>query len=340
VNRSYEVDEGEGTEKRKPHGFVLDFVGIFDKLEKALAFDSDEINAIVKDLGLLKVLFKNKMEQKAPQYLKLVTQGFNDKDVDDLIEHFRDKERRKEFFKEYKELEMLFEIISPDAFLRPFMDDYASLSAIYAVVGKAYTKTVYVDKAFQRKTNELVQKHVTSSPIAAVTDFVAIDEETIDLIKQKHAGDDTKVINLIKSIEKTAEEQSGDPFLIGMADRAKSIQESYEDRHSSTQEALDELFAEIKRNEQRKREQAEKGYDSLRYFVFTTIQAAGVGNAENVSAKIAKAFVDHPNWRQSEAALRELRKAVTFAVYAEKDDLDEVAGIVEKLLDQLLRSTG
>ena len=45
----------------KPHGFVLDFIGIFEKLEKALAFDSDEINAIVKDLALLKTLFKNKM---------------------------------------------------------------------------------------------------------------------------------------------------------------------------------------------------------------------------------------------------------------------------------------
>ena len=55
----------------KPHGFVLDFVGIFDKLEKALAFDSDEINAIVKDLGLLKQLFKAKMEIKAPAYLHL-----------------------------------------------------------------------------------------------------------------------------------------------------------------------------------------------------------------------------------------------------------------------------
>src|SRR5215467_6321032 len=227
VNRPY---ENEAAEMLKPHGFVLDFVGIFDKLEKALAFDSDEINAIVKDLGLLKVLFKNKIEQKAPQYLKLVTKGFNDKDVDDLIEHFRDKERRKEFFKEFKELEMLFEIISPDAFLRPFMDDYGSLSSIYAVVAKAYTKTVYVDKAFQRKTNELVQKHVMSSPIAAVTDFVAINEETIDLIKEKHGGDDTKVINLIKSIEKTAEEESGDPFLIAMAERARAIQESYEDR--------------------------------------------------------------------------------------------------------------
>jgi type I restriction enzyme R subunit len=171
------------------------------------------------------------------------------------------------------------------------------------------------------------------------TDFIAINEETIDLIQQKHGGDDTKVINLIKSIEKTAEAESGDPFLIAMADRARAIQESYEDRQSSTQEALDELFAEIQHNVDRKRRQAEKGYDSLRYFVYTTIQEAGVAGAEGVSAKIANAFVDHPNWRQSEAALREVRKAVTFAVYAEKDDLDEVAAIVEKLLDKLLRST-
>ena len=97
VNRPY---ENEAQEMVKPHGFVLDFVGIFDKLEKALAFDSDEINAIVKDLGLLKQLFKSKMESKAPAYLKLVGQKFDDKDVDNLIEHFRDPDRRKEFFKE------------------------------------------------------------------------------------------------------------------------------------------------------------------------------------------------------------------------------------------------
>lgn len=209
VNRPY---ENEAAEIRKPHGFVLDFVGIFDKLEKALAFDSDEVNAIVKDLKLLKVLFKNKMERKAPEYLSLVKRNFNDKDVDDLIEHFRDKERRKELFKEYKEIEMLYEIISPDAFLRPFIDDYATLSAIYDVVRKAYTKKVYVDRAFQKKTNELVQQHVDTDAIQSVTDFVEINPDTIELIKKKHGGDNTKVINLIKSIEKVAEENSDDPF--------------------------------------------------------------------------------------------------------------------------------
>ena len=163
VNRPY---ENESHEMVKPHGFVLDFVGIFDKLEKALAFDSEEVNAIVKDLKLLKLLFENKMQSKASGYLDLVEQNFNDKDVDTLIEHFRDPDRRKEFFKEYKEIEMLYEIISPDAFLRPYIEPYSTLSAIYAVVRNAYSKRVYVDRAFQKKTNELVQKHIGADFVA------------------------------------------------------------------------------------------------------------------------------------------------------------------------------
>ena len=35
---------------------------------------------------------------------------------------------------------MLYEITSPDAFPRPYIDTYATLSAIYAVVSKAYNK--------------------------------------------------------------------------------------------------------------------------------------------------------------------------------------------------------
>jgi type I restriction enzyme R subunit len=209
---------------------------------------------------------------------------------------------------------------------------------MYAVVSKAYTKQVYVDRAFQRKTNDLVQKHITSSPIAAINEFVAINAGTIDLIRQKQGGSDTKVINLIKSIEKAAEEESGDPFLIAMAERAKQIQESYEERQKSTQEALEALFADIRADEKRKKDQAAKGYDALRYFVFTTLAAMGVRAAESVSAKIAKAFGEHPDWRQSDAELRELRKAVTFAIYAEVDDLDEVTRIVDEMFVSLARA--
>ena len=328
VNRPY---ENEAQEMVKPHGFVLDFVGIFDKLEKALAFDSEEINAIVKDLKLLKVLFKNKMESKAPDYLYLIERHFNDKDIDTLIEHFRDPERRKEFFKEYKEIEMLYEIISPDAFIRPFITDYRTLTAIYDVVRKAYTRTVMVDREFQRKTAMLVQEHVSAYTTQEPFELVRIDAQTIEHIQKKESGQGTKVINLVKSIEKAADENSEDPFLIAMSERAKAIQENFEQRQTATADALEQLLREVKQNEARKREQAEKGFDGLTFFIYRTLLEANVPNTEKVSAKIRDSFLDFPNWKNSDAALRELRKKVTFAIYAQMEDLDEVASIVDGL---------
>jgi type I restriction enzyme R subunit len=335
VNRPY---ENEREEMIKPHGFVLDFVGIFDKLEKALRFDSDEVSAVVKDLQLLKALFKTKMETKGPEYLALIQRTFDDKDVDNLIEHFRDKDKRKEFFKEYKEIEMLYEIISPDAFLRPFIDDYSTLSAIYAVVRKAYTKTVYVDRAFQKKTNELVQNYVDATEIEEVTEFVEINSETIDLIRTKKGGEGTKIINLVKSIQKTAEEHSDDPFLIAMSERAKAVQENFEDRQIETAEALEQLFKDIEENERRKKEQAEKGFDALTYFVYKTLTLAAIKDAEGISKKIKAAFISHSNWLKSDNDMRELRKQMTLAIYAHEDDLDKVTEIVDRLLSLIEQS--
>ncbi|HOP45369.1 MAG TPA: hypothetical protein PLA11_17725, partial [Flavobacteriales bacterium] len=283
VNRPFE-DEERGMVK--PHGFVLDFVGIFDKLEKALAFDSDEVNAIVKDIQLLKMLFKQKMEGKGREYTALVGSDFNDQDVDVLIEHFRDPDRRKEFFKEYKELEMLYEIISPDAFLRPYIDAYATLSAMYAVVRKAYTRRTYVDREFQAKTNNLVQEQVAGYTTEGPLELVEINARTVELIKQRKGGESTKVINLVRSIEKHAEDQSGDPYLIAMAERSRAVLESFEERQSSTAEALEALTRELEENERRKQVQAEKGFDGLTYFVYRTLLDAKVQDAESVSRTI------------------------------------------------------
>jgi type I restriction enzyme R subunit len=332
VNRPYEEEEAELV---KPHGFVLDFVGIFDKLEKALAFDSEEVNAIIKDLDLLKQLFAAKMQERAPGYLSLIERKFDDKDVDNLVEHFRDKDRREQFFKDYKELEMLYEIISPDAFLRPYLDDYSSLSAIYAVVANAYAKKVYVDRAFQRKTNELVQKHIGVDKLQNVIEFVEIDANTIELIKQQKGGDSTKVINLVKSIEKAAQEAADDPFLIALAARAQAIQEHYEARQASTASALDELLDEIRKNEKRKAEQAARGLDSNTYFVLCKLTDEGYDQAEDRSRAVAEAFATHPNWRTSEAAMREARQEVTFVLLAVEDDIEKVTRTVDDLFGQL-----
>jgi type I restriction enzyme, R subunit len=258
--------------------------------------------------------------------------------VDNLIEHFRDQDRRKEFFKEYKEIEMLYEIISPDAFLRPFIDQYATLSSIYAVVRNAYAKAVYVDRAFQKKTNRLVREHIGTEQLMKVSEFVMIDENTIDLIKRQKGGDGTKVINLVKSIEKAAEENSEDPFLVALSERAAAVQATFEDRQKSTAEALDELLKEVDRNEKRKKEQAAKGLDAVGYFVFRKLTDDGIKNADDVSRRVAESFTKFPNWQRSEGELRELRKQVTFALLREEDDVEKVTSIVDALFTILRKS--
>lgn len=180
-----------------------------------------------------------------------------------------------------------------------------------------------------------MQSKVGTTYILPVQDFVEINEDTVKFITDKKGGKGTKVINLVKSIEKIAEKESDDPFLIAMAERARAVQESYENRQTSTQDALDALLAEIERNEKRKKEQAKKGFDGLTFFVYRSLLDAGVANAEAVSGKIKAAFVEHSNWKTSEAALRELRQDITFAIYGAMDDPGQVAAIVENLFTLL-----
>jgi len=332
VNRPYENEE---LEMVKPHGFVLDFVGIFENLEKALAFDSDEINAIVKDIQLLKYLFQSKIEKDVPPYLELIKHGFNDKDTDNLISYFRDKSKRKEFFKLFKEIEMLYEIISPDKFLRPYIDTYATLSAIYKVVRNAYAKRVQVDREFQRKTNELVQSKIAGTAPNFNNEFFEINEKTIQKIKDNQGNDNTKVINLIKSIEKIADENSDDPFLIGIKERAEAVEENYESRQLSTQEALEEIRKLYEEDLKRRKEQAEKGFDDLTFFIYKKMLESEINNAEEITKQIKGEFVNHPNWKSSEKELRELRQAVYFALLAEEDDIDKAANLIDELFNHL-----
>jgi hypothetical protein len=98
VNRPYEDDDGQV----KPYGFVLDFVGIFEKLEKALAFDSDVVASVIQNIDVLKQLFAAMLKEQAPEYLPF-TKGWDDKAKERAIAHFEDKERRGNFFKFFRQ---------------------------------------------------------------------------------------------------------------------------------------------------------------------------------------------------------------------------------------------
>src|SRR5262245_62479167 len=80
VNRPYEDQGGI----KKPAGYVLDFVGIFEKLESALAFDSDVVGNAIQNIDVLKTRFVVLMEQSRP-FLELCSGPIDDKAVERAI---------------------------------------------------------------------------------------------------------------------------------------------------------------------------------------------------------------------------------------------------------------
>ncbi|MBU1297553.1 MAG: hypothetical protein KKB77_00150 [Bacteroidetes bacterium] len=114
-----------------------------------------------------------------------------------------------------------------------------------------------------------------------------------------------------------------------MAERAKAVQESFEDRQKETAEALEDLANIIEANERRKREQAAKNMDGMTYFVYSILNEAGFNDPDDASARIKTAFLEHPNWATSEKELREVRTRITFALYAQEDDENKVVQVVD-----------
>lgn len=335
VNRPYENEEMKMT---KPHGFVLDFVGIFDKLEKALSFDSDEVNAIVKDLSLLKDRFVKKLTEEAKPYSELLAGPFDDRLAGVLIEHFRDEEKRKAFFKLYNEIEMFYEIISPDAFLRPYIDSYMTLSSMYQVVRNAYAKQIHIDREFQKKTAELVQEHIQSSPIKLGTELIKLDEKGIEIIKEKNQPDEVKIINLIKSIQKLAEEKANDPVLISVKERAENIMDAYSSRQMTTQEALKQLLGLADNEAKRNEEQQKEGISSVAWFIRDVLSQEKIVDIQAV--KDLEAIInEYPEFAKSEKLARDLRNDLYNQLESLGLSLVEQKKVTDQIIETLVRTS-
>jgi len=310
VNRPYEDEDG----LTKPYGFVLDFVGIFEKMEKALAFDSDVVASVIRNLDVLRELFRTMMAEQATVYLPL-TRGMDDKAKERAVVALQDKEQREAFFTFFRQLQSLYDILSPDPFLRPYIDRYNTLAVLYAWVRQAYSDRVYVDREFTRKTKELLQQHTESGDLEPPTVVYEIGQQQLAALRESSAADTVKVLNLRKLLSGLVEDEGGaKPYLLSIGERAQAVAQAYEDRQIDTREALRRFEALVQETVAAEDKRRTLDLDENAFAIYTELAtvASGVlpGQAQDVNAL----FIRFPDYRwntQQEGALRaELYKAL------------------------------
>lgn len=303
VNRPYEDESGQV----KPYGFVLDFVGIFEKLEKALAFDSDVVASVIQNIDVLKQLFATMMKEQAPAYLPFA-KGWDDKAKERAIAHFDDKERRGAFFKFFRQLQNVYEVISPDAFLRPFMDEYLGLVELYALIRNAYSDRIYVDREIANKTRELLQTHTITGQLDIPGAIQTLGPEELAKLKEGDASDTTKILNLRKILVTTvAEDGLAKPFLISIGDRAQKLAEAYENRQLETQQALLEFEKLAREAVEAEAERQKLGLDENTFAVYKVVAVDSPGCTPDEAKALSTLFEKHPDYRWNDEQKGKLR---------------------------------
>jgi len=304
VNRPYE----EGKSIRKPCGMIVDFVGIFERMEKALAFDSDYVSGVIKNVNILMKRFIGLMTGEAKEYLALVRGTIDDKVVERAIDVFADHKMREKFYTLFKELETLYEILSPSPDLRDYLNDFGKLSILYQIIRNAYRKKTFLYGEIARKTEKLVKGRVAADGYTTVLPEVQIDENTLQVLKKRASSDTGKVINLVTGIrKKVAEDGRNNPYLKSIGERAEAIQDNLEERRISSQNALqkmEEIVGEILEAE---KEKEQSGFDGDTFAVYWLLKQEEVKEARILAPVVNEVFMRFPNYDHNIAELRQLK---------------------------------
>jgi type I restriction enzyme R subunit len=313
VNRPYEDERGI----RKRVGLVIDFVGVLRELRKALRFDSGDVSGVIEDLDVLLRDFRQRMADAERDYLA-AGEGSPDEKLEKLVYgRFLDPEARKTFFEAFKEIEALWEILSPSPELRDHIDNYKRLSQLYAAVRNAYADKVGFAADLANKTQRLIQESAVQEGLGRLTKTVTFDVKTLESLRSEKGSDEGKVFNLVRGLNKEMDENpDAAAVLQPLKDRAERILKDLEDRKTTGLAAMDELAALAAEKEAAMKSARESGLSARAFGVYWSLREDPAVKAASIDPMVVAREADKLLGRFPNAAVNpEERRRLRAALY-------------------------
>ena len=335
INRPYQYNN-----RIKKYGFIMDFVGIFGSLKKALAFDSSDIKdieGVLKDIDELKKEFKNIIQSMKINYLDSITEKYKDKIIENILEIFKEPEKRKDYMDNYSRLSDIYDILSPDKFLSSYEPLYKDLTNINNILMKTYGHENFKYYDLSRKTAELVKNNTVISRMPDDLKTYTIDDETINKIRKSKESDREKVFNLLISIKKYIDENKNDsPFLISIGERANNIAESYNNNIESSEDILQKIYFIINDINKSNREKEQLGFPKEVFAFYYLIKNEGYQYPEEISNIFLNETRKYKSWYSNTDQERKIKIELIKSMIS-KNILkrEEIAKILKDTIDNL-----
>lgn len=338
VNRPY-VDR-EGVQKKV--GLVVDFVGILKELHKALRFDSADIEGALEDIDVLMADLLLKVDAASAEYLQIENGSGGDEQLESLVYgKFISEDERKKFFDEYRDIESLWEILSPSAELRDYITTYKRLSVLYAAVRNAYSEPTSFTADLEHKTKRLIEESATQVGLGRFTKVATFDVSTLEALSNDDGPPEEKVYNLRRGLRKEMEDDPAAAVALqSIKEKADRVIENLEERKINGLAALDELKAIAEEKDRLHEFAKQNGLSNRALGIYSALTAQPSLNGLSIDIQrtaldIEVAVDQFPHWRQNPDERRRLRSGLYKPLLHSQVPTNSCAEIIDTVMNVL-----
>jgi len=333
----------------KEYGLIIDFIGIFDELEKAFAmYESEDLKGAVFNVEEVVQDFKDRLQRLlqlvGPRPLIASDEGLFRQVKLRAESLMRDKGLEREFTENYRVLRRLYELIAPKLTTEE-KEGYKWFSDIYMfyiknfvgksqeeeLVRKYYKKTV---EAISRSL-EVIKKEAEFTPITI--DYKFFEE----FIRKKETDYEEKASALIMGLLRFKLYFSNDPIYLSIADKVEALLEKWRKKLKTSLELYEEakkLWEEIYAS---KEEQTKLRFGSGEYLIYRTLIGAGFreSHAKDVTKKLIEGIGDKVSvvgWSTNPKLVHEVERAVAMTILREARQAGLTPDNARKLIELLV----
>ena len=219
VNRTYG--------QMKTHGLIVDYIGIFDDVARALDFDEKAVQQVVSNIDDLRKALPAQM-QKCLAFFPIVDRSVGG--FEGLMaaqQCLPNNATRDKFAAEYSVLGRIWEALSPDPCLTPYEKDFRWLTQIYESVKPVSGNGKLVWHRLGAKTIELINQNVQVEAVHDDIDALVLDADVLDDVL-KNAEPKKKAVEIEIQLVARLRKHAGNPKFKALGERLEKIKEKHE----------------------------------------------------------------------------------------------------------------
>jgi len=327
--------------QEKTHGLIVDYIGIFDDVARALDFDEKAVQKVISNIDEVRKSLPGQMQKCLAFFAGVDRSVGGYEGLSAAQQCLPNNDVRDKFAAEFNVLGTIWEALSPDPILSPYETDYRWLTQVYESVKPPSGNGKLLWHALGAKTVDLINKNVHVVSVkddleTLILDGPILNEILSDIDREKEAR---KIeITLVARLRK----HLGNPKFVALGERLEKIKERHELGFLTSLEFLKEILeiakevveAEKETDSQEERDRAKEALTEL-------FQEAKNKNTHIIVERIVTDIdeivkkVRFPDWQhtsQGERLLqKELRKTLLkYKLHTDQDLFDRAYAYIRQ----------